>query len=89
MTHIIQVREPKPGTLGNMNRSQIESGTARILFCTPASLSVMPGSGARFGKHPVPRGNLWQNVRELVRWPAGLSGRTGRDRVSMARIPRW
>jgi len=23
MTHIIQIREPKPGTLGNMNRSQI------------------------------------------------------------------
>ena len=22
-THIIQIREPKPGTLGNMNRSQI------------------------------------------------------------------
>jgi hypothetical protein len=24
MTHIIQIREPKPGTLGNMNRSQID-----------------------------------------------------------------
>jgi hypothetical protein len=23
MTHIIQIREPKPGKLGNMNRSQI------------------------------------------------------------------
>jgi hypothetical protein len=23
MTHIIQIREPKPGTLGDMNRSQI------------------------------------------------------------------
>jgi len=28
MTHIIQIREPKPGTLGNMNRSQI-GGYAR------------------------------------------------------------
>jgi hypothetical protein len=24
MTHIIQIREPKPGSLGNMNRSQIQ-----------------------------------------------------------------
>jgi hypothetical protein len=26
MTHIIQIREPKPGTLRNMNRTQIGSG---------------------------------------------------------------
>jgi hypothetical protein len=29
MTHIIQIREPKPGTLGNMNRSQMAARRAR------------------------------------------------------------
>jgi hypothetical protein len=33
MTHIIQIREPKPGTLGNMNRSQIGG----YLRCLPGN----------------------------------------------------
>jgi hypothetical protein len=47
-THIIQIREPKPGTLGNMNRSQIggsrtvvwvQSITYRVPLSVPMSWS--------------------------------------------------
>ena len=62
-----------------------------LSFDAPISLSVMPGGGGAdiLRKHPAP-GLLMSERKGTGALPGGPPpGGAGRDRVSIARIPRW